>query len=216
MVRVGLIGLGKMGISHCAIARAHPDVNLVAVCESSSYIRDILGKHSGLKTYSEYRQMLKNEKLDAVIVAVPSALHGEIVGKALEDNLHVFCEKPFCLNLDEGKQLVAQAESKALVTQVGYHYRFVNSFRKAKQLVETGVIGTPHHVRAEAYGGVVLRSQGSTWRVKKSEGGGCLYDYACHVIDLINYLVGPPTDVGGVVLNTLFSEDVEDEVYATL
>jgi predicted dehydrogenase len=71
-------------------------------------------------------------------------------------------------------------------------------------------------VRAEAYGPVVVRPSGSTWRGSKSQGGGCLYDYAAHAIDLVNYLVGPPTSVSGTVLNSLFSREVEDEVYSTL
>lgn len=80
----------------------------------------------------------------------------------------------------------------------------------------TGALGSIHHLRVEAYGPVALRSKGSTWRTAKSEGGGCLYDYACHAIDLVNYLVASPTAVGGTVLNKIFSRDVEDEVYATL
>jgi predicted dehydrogenase len=52
--------------------------------------------------------------------------------------------------------------------------------------------------------------------MSRSEGGGCLYDYASHAIDILNYLVGQPTAVGGTILNKVFSRDVEDEVYATL
>ena len=76
-------------------------------------------------------------------------------------------------------------------------------------------IGDLHHVRVEAYGPVVLRAKGSTWRSQKSEGGGCLYDYSCHAIDLVNYLVGRPVGVAGTVLNSVFSSDVDDEIYTT-
>ena len=58
-------------------------------------------------------------------------------------------------------------------------------------------------------------AQRRTWRAQKSEGGGCLYDYASHAIDLLGYLVGKPQLVGGTVMNQLFSRDVEDEVYST-
>jgi predicted dehydrogenase len=71
-------------------------------------------------------------------------------------------------------------------------------------------------VRAEAYGPVVLRPKGATWRSQKSEGGGCLFDYSCHAIDLVNYLVGRPISVSGSVLNKIFSSDVDDEIYSTL
>ena len=102
------------------------------------------------------------------------------------------------------------------MNQVGYHYRHVEAFREARRLLEAGVLGKLHHVRAEAYGPVVLRPTGSTWRSSKSEGGGCLYDYASHALDLVNMLVGSPLAVSGAVLNKVFSADVDDEVYASL
>ena len=79
----------------------------------------------------------------------------------------------------------------------------------------SNLIGKLHHTRAEAYGPVVLRSKGMTWRSSKSEGGGCLFDYACHAVDLINFLYTIPTRVEGTILNPVFSADVDDEVYST-
>ena len=111
---------------------------------------------------------------------------GEMVRAALDKNIHVFCEKPFCLDPLEGKALSELAEAKGLVNQVGYHYRFVGAFQRAKRIIESGALGQLHHVFAEAYGPVVLRPKGSTWRTSKSEGGGCLYDYVCHAVDTVN------------------------------
>jgi predicted dehydrogenase len=139
-----------------------------------------------------------------------------MVQKALERGLHVFCEKPFVLDVAQGEKLVALAEGRSLVNQVGYHYRFVGAFREAARIVASGALGQVHHVRAEAYGPVVLRPKGGTWRTMKNEGGGALYDYACHAIDLVNFVVGPPAAVSGVALNKVFSRDVEDEVYCSL
>jgi len=214
-LRIALIGLGKMGLSHHAIINSHPDVDLVAVCDASGYMLDILHKHTGIKCYSDYKKLLAEEMLDAVLIATPSRFHGEMVNAALDLNIHVFCEKPFCLDVAEGQWLADLAESKKLVNQVGFHYRFVGAFQETKRLVDAGAIGRIHHVRAEAYGPVVLKPKGSTWRTAKHEGGGCLYDYACHGIDLVNYIVGRPDAVGGTVLNKIFSRDVEDEVYAS-
>lgn len=216
MVRMALIGAGKMGLSHLAIARAHPQVEIVAVCDASRYLLDILEKYSGFKTYTDYKVMLANEKLDAVIIATPSRSHGEIVRAALDLNLHVFCEKPFCLDIAEGKSLAELAAAKKRVNMVGYHYRFVGVFQEARRLLSLGALGKLHAVRAEAYGPVVLKPKGGTWRSSKAEGGGCLHDYASHAIDLLNYLVGPVAGVRGSVLNSIFSRDVEDEAYATL
>ncbi len=216
MIRVALFGLGKMGLSHCAIINTHPDIELVAVCDTTEYLLAVLGKYSHIKTYSNYRKLLAAESLDAVFIATPSRFHAEMVRAALDAGLHVFCEKPFCLDAEEGLRLAEIAEKKARVNQVGYHYRFVGTFHELKHLLDAGVLGTLHHIRAEAYGPVVLKSKGRTWRTSKAEGGGCLHDYASHAIDLMNYLVGSPQAVGGTIMNRLFSGDVEDEVYSNL
>lgn len=216
MIRVGMIGLGKMGLSHHAIVNAHPRVKVVAACDTTAYLTDVLTKYTGLKCYSDLDRMLAEEALDAVVVSTPSKLHAAMVEKALNRGLHVFCEKPFVLDVADGERLVALAESKGLVNQVGYHYRFVGAFQEAARVVRSGALGEIHHVRVEAYGPVVLRAKGGTWRSAKSEGGGALYDYACHAIDAVNFIVGPPQKVSGVVLNSVFSRDVDDEVYCSL
>lgn len=216
MIRLAIVGLGKMGLSHLAILRAHPQIQLVAACDATTYITDVLGKHAGLKCYADYDRLLAEEPLDAVLIATPSKLHADMVGKALERGLHVFCEKPFVLDVADGERLVALAERQQRVTQVGYHYRFVGAFQEAARVVRSGALGAVHHVRAEAYGPVVLRAKGGTWRSTKSEGGGALYDYACHAIDAVNFIAGVPGSVSGVVRHGVYSRDVEDEVYCSL
>ena len=118
-----------------------------------------------------------------------------MVEKALERGLHVFCEKPFVLDVADGERLVALAEAKG-ARQPG---RLPLPLRRRLQgggaHRRSGALGTVHHVRAEAYGPVVLRPKGGTWRSAKNEGGGALYDYACHAIDLVNFVAGVP-DVG--------------------
>jgi len=215
-MRTGIVGLGKMGLSHLAMLRAHPDVDLAGVCDATGYLLDVLGRYTGLTTYSDFDRMLAEADLDAVIVATPTRFHAPMVRKALERGLHVFCEKPFVLETGAGDRLVELAASRGLVNQIGYHNRFVGTFREVKRLIDGGAIGAVSHIKAEAYGPVVLRSQGSTWRSRRGEGGGCLYDYAAHPLNLVNWFLGMPERVGGTVLNKVFSRDTEDEVYATL
>jgi len=216
MIRVGVIGLGKMGISHLAILNAHPDIEIGAVCDSNKYVLDGLAKYTGLETYSDYHATLRDANLDAVLIATPSALHAPMVQAAFDTNLHVFCEKPFCLNANESRDLAKLAEQRQRVGQVGYHNRFVASFAEAKRLIDVGALGTVSHVFAEAYGAVVTKPQGSSWRTQRIAGGGCLYDYAAHPINLVNWLLGTPTAVSGVVLNSIYSSETDDEVYGTM
>jgi predicted dehydrogenase len=205
-----------MGLSHQSIANTHPNIRLTCVCDTSKYVLDVLSKYTGVKAYSDHKKMFAEEQLDCVFIATPSKYHAEVVTAAIERNLHVFCEKPFGLDAGDGYRLAELAEQKRLINQVGYHYRFVAAFNEAKRVLDQKLIGDIHHIRAEAYGPVVLRQKGSTWRSQKSEGGGCLFDYSCHAIDLLHYLVGRPVSVSGSVLNSVFSNDVEDEIYSTL
>ena len=216
MVRLGLIGLGKMGISHLAIANSHPEAEVVAVCDPSTYVIDGIRKLTKFRTYSDYRAMLQAEQLDGIIVATPSRAHQDIVQVALDQNISVFCEKPFCLDAAESRRLAATAAARGLANQVGYHARFLATFQEAKRIVNSGALGKLHHIKAEAYGGVVLRPAKGTWRGTRAEGGGCLYDYASHAVDLVNYLVGAPQLVAGTALSRIFSTDVEDAVCSTL
>jgi predicted dehydrogenase len=216
VIRVAVVGLGKMGLSHLSMIRAHPQVDVVAVCDASGYILSVLNKYTGVTTFTDYDQMLAETELDAVLIATPSSSHAKLVRTALDRGLHVFCEKPFCLTTAEAEMLSDYAESKQLVTQVGYHNRFVGAFQEVKALLDAGAIGEVTHILGDAYGPVVLKPKGGTWRSQRAEGGGCLYDYAAHPINLINWYLGEPIGVGGTVLNKIFSKEIDDEVFSTL
>lgn len=216
MIKVAVVGLGKMGLSHYAMINAHPDVEIVGVCDSSSYVLGVLKKYTGVATYTDFEGMLGGVDLDAVLIATPSSSHAQLVGTALERDLHVFCEKPFTLSVQDAERLTALSRERGLVTQVGYHNRFVGAFREVKALLDAGAIGEVTHVLGEAYGPVVLKSKGGTWRSQRNEGGGCLYDYAAHAINLVNWYLGEPVGVGGTVLTRVFSREIDDEVFSTL
>jgi predicted dehydrogenase len=215
MIRVGAVGLGKMGLSHQALLAAHPGVELAAICDSSSYVLGVLGKHTGLTTYGDYDAMLAEANLDAVLIATPSKLHAGMVQSALERDLHVFCEKPLTLDPDDAGRLASLARERGLVTQVGYHNRFVAAFGEVKALLDAGAIGEVTNVFGEAYGPVVLKAKGKTWRSQRGEGGGCLYDYAAHVINLVNWYLGEPLGVGGTALPKVFSRETDDGAFST-
>lgn len=215
-VRLGVVGMGKMGLSHLSIVNPHPDVEVVGICDTTGYVLDVMQKYTGLRAFGDYRKMMDDAELDAVIVATPSRSHFDITRAALERGIHAFVEKPLALSVEEGEALVEQAEDAGIVNQVGYHYRFVGAFQEVKRLLDAGAIGEVHNYRVEAYGPVVLKPKGRTWRTRKTEGGGCLYDYASHAVNMLNWLFGVPTGTGGAIVNDVFSKDVDDEVYTTL
>jgi predicted dehydrogenase len=216
MVNVAVAGLGKMGLSHLSVFRAHPDVTIVGVCDSLAYLLDVLGKYTGIQTFTDYELMLEATQPDAVVIATPTHLHADMVRAALRRDISVFCEKPLALQPGDGTQLADEAYARGLVTQVGYHNRYIASFAEAKRLLDLGAIGRVTHAVADAYGPVVLKAKGSTWRSRRATGGGCLYDYAAHPIDLLTWYFGRAEAVSGSTLGRVFSAETEDEVYGSI
>jgi predicted dehydrogenase len=214
--RYGLIGAGKMGISHLAILNAHPLAHVVAVADPSSLIQQAIKQYTNINVYADYKDMFAKEKLDAVVIAVPTKYHDDLVKHAVDLNLHVFVEKPFMLDLDLSKKLASIVFQKKLVNQVGYHNKFIGTFQEAKRLLSQSALGDVFHFEGNIVGPVILKKKEATWRSKEDEGGGCLMDYAAHMVDLINYQIGNITSINGASLLSIYSQNVDDAVNALL
>lgn len=214
--KVALVGLGKMGLSHLSLVRPIPTVEVVGICDATGYVLDVLEKYTGVPTFTDYTEMLRRAKPDAVIIATPTHLHAPMVREALENDVHVFCEKPLVLDPVEGEELVRLADERGLVTQVGYHNRQVGTFREVRNLLDAGAIGPVRGALAEAYGPVVTKPPGRSWRNKGGMGGGSLYDYAAHPLDLLTWYLGEPLGVSGARLTSIHSPETDDAVSATI
>jgi len=212
----GIIGMGKMGISHCSILGSHPQIKQISICDHSQFLLSAFKQHSNYRCYTDFKKMINENNLDFVVVATPTKSHFDIVKYVLDNNCHVFCEKPFVLYPQQGRQLNALAIEKKLVNQVGFHNRFIGTFQAAKRYVDFGLIGDIYHIKGEAYGPVVIEDKTKTWRSNPKEGGGCLYDYASHVINLMQYIAGKPNRVSGTILKNIYSKNVEDAVYSSI
>ena len=140
-INVAVVGLGKMGISHLGIVNALKDFNVVAICDSSTLVGEVIEKYGKLHYVSKYDDLFEMKDLHAVIIATPTTAHEPMVRKALEHGLHVLCEKPLTLSAAESEALALLAESKGLIGQVGYHNRYIGTFSEVKRLLDIGAIG---------------------------------------------------------------------------
>lgn len=215
MLRGGIIGFGRMGITHFSILNSHPDVRIAAICDTHGVVRKSAEKYLGVEAYEDYGKMLDEMDLQFVVVATPTGSHKETVKSALARKIHVFVEKPFTLNPEEGRELVSLAEGCAAVNQVGYVIRFSDVFMQVKKLLDRHALGDLLMFKMEMNGPTVLRDTKGNWRSSKGTGGGCLYDFASHAIDLVNYLLGTPDRVTGTVLQSIHSAQAEDAVSTT-
>jgi predicted dehydrogenase len=216
-LRLGIIGAGRMGITHYSIANAHAQARVVAVADPSKLVTAMLSKYAGVGTYKDYKGLLKGEALDAVLVCTPPALNPEILDAVLAARLHTFVEKPFVLSASEGRRFSEAFDAAGLVNQVGYVNRWNDMFTRAKQLIGGGLIGKPLRFGSEMFSSTIIRDTGdSGWRTTHANGGGAVFEMASHALDLINYFFGAPDHVAGTSLTKVFSEQVEDVVSSSL
>jgi scyllo-inositol 2-dehydrogenase (NADP+) len=217
-INLGIIGIGRMGITHYSIINSHPDVTVKAVADTSSLILSLIEKYlKGVKTYKDYIDLFNKEKLDAIIICTPPKLHYPIAIEAANRNIHVYCEKPYTTQKSLGLHLAELFELKGLVNQVGYVNRFNDVFLKVKEYLGLKVIGNVIRFKSEMYSRTITKTEeGSTWRDSHENGGGALFEVASHAIDLIIFMIGKPDKITGSSLTKIFSKNVEDTVIATL
>jgi len=217
MLKIGIVGFGRMGITHYSILNSHPNVKIVAVVDTSSLIMSLLNKYIGeINTYTDYNKLFGNEKLDAVIICTPPTLHYSIAIKAAKNNLHVFLEKPCTTRTDLSNDLARIFQQKGLINQVGYVNRFNDIFIKVKEYLNENLIGKVIRFKSEMYSRTITKSESNNnWRDSRESGGGATFDMAAHAIDLVNYLIGKPDKITGSSLTQIFSKNVEDAVNAT-
>lgn len=211
-VRVGIVGFGRMGLTHYSIINTHPRVEMTAIADTSSAMLNLIKKYlHGVRMFEDYNDLLNSGLVDAIIVCTPSIMHYDVCRKAADRGICVFCEKPFTTSPEQAQELAGQFESKGLVNQVGYVYRFDVVFRKVKEYLEAGLIGDICHVNAQFLSATISSTKPAKgWRAKRENGGGATYEMGSHVFDLMNFFLGKPTKVYGSLLNRVYSDSVED------
>ncbi|MCK6548112.1 Gfo/Idh/MocA family oxidoreductase [Myxococcota bacterium] len=191
-VRVGLIGSGWITRVHAQALRAIPEATIVA---SADYPRDrggragrgeALATELGIPRYfADYRAMLEDPSVEAVTVALPNALHGEVALAALRAGKHVMIEKPLCLSLAEADAIVALAEERGLVAAYAEELCYCPKYVRGRELVASGVIGKLFWVKqVEAHAGPY-----SDWFFDPAlAGGGAVMDMGCHAIEWARWM----------------------------
>ena len=217
-IKLSIIGMGRMGITHFSIINSHPNVNIVSVSDTSKITLDLLKKYiPSLQVFTDYKELIDKTMPDAIIVCTPPNYHYAICKYACEKGINVFCEKPFTLSTQEADELQEMFNKKGLINQVGYVNRFNDMFTTAREYVKEGLLGDILRFKSEMFSCTISKPEtGESWRGKRESGGGAVYEMAVHVLDLINYIIGVPNKVIGTSMNQIYSKHVEDMVSSTL
>lgn len=196
-LRVGVVGLGRLGTYLAGELSRHPDVTLAAVADVDPEALERAGEAVGVppdRRHDECDRMLESAALDAVCVATPHALHYEQVVAALERGLDVLCEKPLVIKPAHARDLVARDTASDAVLMVGYQRHVEPPYRLARE--RWAGAAEPTFVTAEITEDWLDGNVG-TWRVDPDlSGGGFLFDTGSHVIDGVLWTTGlQPTRV---------------------
>lgn len=214
-VKIGLIGLGLMGTPHARILKKVEECDLVAASDVDEK-QEKVAEELGIKFYKNYQEMIANESLQGVILAVPNHLHAPIGIACAQRGLHLFVEKPIAQSVSEAERLVEAARENKVQILVGHQRRFSSLVEKAREIVTGGELGRLVGVNITW----ALLKPGSyyegpmSWR--KEKGGGPILINLIHEIDNIRYICGEIDEVYALVSNKVRNFPVEDTAGITL
>jgi len=217
-VRFGVIGLGIMGQEHARVIASNPLLDLVAVTDVQANTGRKVAADLRSRWFDSAEEMIKSGDVDAVVIATPHWLHGELAKSALKAGLHVLCEKPLTVTVAEADEVLNAASQSRGTFVVVHQKRFEPAYLYVKQLLDSGELGPLYRCsmiesawRSEAY----YRS--SPWRgTWKGEGGGVLLNQAPHILDRYAWLCGMPETVTARCDTNLHAIEVEDTASAIL
>jgi predicted dehydrogenase len=201
-IGVGMLGYAFMGKAHTNAYKTLPYMmypppavpNLVAVAGSSKDgVQEAARRYGYANAYTDWRQLLDNDKVQLFDNCGPNALHAEPSIMAAQAGKHVVCEKPIARSAEEAKAMVDAVTKAKVKNMVAFNYRFVPAIRLARELIESGKLGQIYHFRAQYLQEWIMPHYGTPaiWRLDKSAAGsGALGDLGAHIIDLAHFLVG--------------------------
>jgi len=218
-IRVGIIGIGNMGSAHasCVAGGKIEGMELVAVCDTVAARQEYCRKtFPQAEVYDDYRELLQNQTVDAVIIAVPHPLHSEVASAALKAGKHVLLEKPVDIAVSKAKELNKVAEATGKVFGIMFNQRTNDLFQQAREIIRSGQLGElkrsvwiiTNWYRTQHY------YDSGSWRATwAGEGGGVLLNQAPHNLDLWQWICGMPSEVTGFCdIAKYHSIEVEDDV----
>lgn len=195
-MKIGLIGCGAAGVSHLNAMQTVKSLNVVAVCDINQKFAKRVGKSIYVPFYFDAEKMMKEVDLDAVAVITTADSHYKVATLAAKYDLHVMIEKPLTLKVAEGEILVKLFKKKNLLLGVTFTYRYVNTTRKMKKIIDSGKIGKIVEIRHVAWGGFPEKHPaGTEARVKydrmyEKDIRGILFDCGVHTFDLFRWFSG--------------------------
>ena len=188
MVKVGIIGAGRIGKVHTqGIITGVKNAQIKTIADP--FMNDqtaewIKSMDSSIQVTKDYKEILADEEIDAVIICSSTDTHSSISVEAIKAGKHVFCEKPIDHDIEKIKQVMEALEGSNIKYQVGFNRRFDHNFKAVKDVVAAGRIGDPHIIK------ITSRDPEPPSPAYVAVSGGMFLDMTIHDFDMVRYLAG--------------------------
>lgn len=212
-VRIAVLGCGGIArVAHLPSLARTPGARVVALSDMDPAALAAAGALApGARTVAHYAHVLEMADVDAVIVALPPAMHAEAAIAALEHGRHVYIEKPLSTSLADARRVVAASADAARgaaagnppIAMMGFNYRWNPLIRQTRDAIASGGIGRPLAVRTTFSTAARTIPQ---WKQHRDTGGGVLLDLGVHHIDLVRFLAGAEVATVSAELRSVKSE----------
>jgi UDP-N-acetylglucosamine 3-dehydrogenase len=179
-LKVAVIGVGSIGFNHARVYAELNDVELVGVADVNAQAAQAIARRYGTRAYTDYAQMLEEQKPDAVTVAVPTINHYEVARQVLARGIHLLIEKPIASTVEEGRQLIEAATQQNVRLMVGHIERFNPSVSALKEHLAAGELGRVFQMDAHRQGPFPDRVRDV----------GVVIDLAVHDLDVMRHVSG--------------------------
>ncbi|MEM2673984.1 MAG: Gfo/Idh/MocA family oxidoreductase [Candidatus Bathyarchaeia archaeon] len=194
IVNVGIIGAGYIAQQcHIPAYLSNPHSKIVGVADiNEERLNEVRKRFNLQKTYLDYVELLE-QNIDAVSICVPTKYHSKIAIEAASRGIHILCEKPIALTLEEADAMINSCKKNNVKLMIGFNYRFIKNHQEAKRLIEEGRIGKPFFIHGQ------FASQGpyenfeerrNSFYFDPRGGGGVLFDSGSHLFDLMRWFFG--------------------------
>ena len=187
-VRVCLIGCGRAGMIHArSYAGLIREAELVALCDPApENLETARAELNPRFVYTDYNDVMSNPEIDAVVVVTPTQFHHQIVLAAAKARKHVFCEKPMASTVQECDEMIAVCHKAGVKLQLGFMRRFDKSFRRGKELLDSGAVGRVTLLKSNTFG----PSRPKPWMFDVHHNYGPIGEVNSHDFDTLRWYAG--------------------------
>jgi UDP-N-acetyl-2-amino-2-deoxyglucuronate dehydrogenase len=217
LVRFGIIGCGAISKKHGEAISRIDGAKLVAAADLvEENVRQFVSAYGG-KSYEDYRDLLQDTNVDAVIIATPSGLHAKMGQDALDAGKHVLVEKPLAMCADDADRLIKKAQEVKRCLGTVHPNRYYATSEMIHKAIQDGRFGKlSHGVATVRWNRTQKYYDEAPWRKTREMDGGVLLNQAWHALDLLLWFMGPVAKVQGMTSKRLHDTETEDIALVTL